>query len=198
MGRWLLYGVSKFALWLVFRLGFGLEVRGQAHVPRRGAFLLASNHVSHLDPPVVGVACPRRLTFLARASLFDHALLGAFLRRLHPRASARNLETRLRWMLKETPAGSIGWRLDPAILNPSRTPDPPSRTWTALEAVRCPTLVVRGALSDILMRDMCELMVKRVPGSRWVEIPDAAHMVLEDNPAACAAAMLEFLATVPA
>ena len=122
----------------------------------------------------------------------------AFLRRLHPRASARNLETRLRRMLKETAAGSIGWRLDPAILNPSRTPDPPSRTWTALEAVRCPTLVVRGALSDILMRDMCEQMVKRVPGSRWVEIPDAAHMVLEDNPAACAAAMLEFLATVPA
>ena len=97
-----------------------------------------------------------------------------------------------------TAAGSIDWRLDPAILNPSRTPDPPSRTWRALEAVRCPTLVVRGALSDILMRDMCELMVKRVPGSRWVEIPDAAHMVLEDNPAACAAAMLEFLATVPA
>lgn len=122
----------------------------------------------------------------------------AFLRRLHPRASARNLETRRRWTLKEMTGGSIGWRLDPAILNPSRTPDPPSRTWTALEALRCPMLVVRGALSDILMRDMCEKMVKLVPGSRWIEVPDAGHMVLEDNPAACTAAMLEFLATVTA
>ncbi|MBI2104835.1 MAG: 1-acyl-sn-glycerol-3-phosphate acyltransferase, partial [Candidatus Omnitrophica bacterium] len=74
---------SKFLLWLFFRVGFGLEVVGQEHVPKRGAFLVASNHVSYLDPPLIGVACPRRLRFMARADLFRHLLLGAFLRGVH-------------------------------------------------------------------------------------------------------------------
>lgn len=76
----LAYAVSKFVLWLFFRLGFGLEVTGAEHVPRTGGFVLASNHVSYLDPPLLGAACPRRLRFMARASLFHHWLLGAFMR----------------------------------------------------------------------------------------------------------------------
>ncbi len=78
MKRFCYYGV-KFVLWLVFRLGFGLEVRGQEHLPATGPFVVASNHISYLDPPVLGVASPRRLTFMARANLFDAPLLGAFL-----------------------------------------------------------------------------------------------------------------------
>ena len=58
---WWFYDLSKFVLWLFFRAGFGLEVVGREHVPRSGAFLVASNHVSYLDPPLVGAACPRRL-----------------------------------------------------------------------------------------------------------------------------------------
>ena len=76
----LAYAVSKFILWLFFRLGFGLEVTGSEHVPRTGSFVLASNHVSYLDPPLLGAACPRRLRFMARASLFTHWLLGTFMR----------------------------------------------------------------------------------------------------------------------
>lgn len=74
------YLLTKFICWLVFRLGFGLEVTGQAHVPTSGAFILASNHVSYLDPPLTGAACPRQLRFMARADLFDQPLLGTFLR----------------------------------------------------------------------------------------------------------------------
>lgn len=77
------YHLVKAILWVVFRLGFGLEVRGRAHVPRRGPFILASNHVSFLDPPLLGAACPRRLSFMARATLFTHGLLGAFMRGVH-------------------------------------------------------------------------------------------------------------------
>lgn len=77
------YDLTKLVLWLAFRLGFGLEVVGREHVPRTGAFILASNHVSYLDPPLVGAACPRRLRFMARTDLFDRPLLGAFLRAVH-------------------------------------------------------------------------------------------------------------------
>ncbi|MBI3321112.1 MAG: 1-acyl-sn-glycerol-3-phosphate acyltransferase [Candidatus Omnitrophica bacterium] len=58
----LAYSLSKCVCWLVFRLGFGLEVRGQHHVPRRGS------------------ACPRRVRFMARATLFRHPVAGTFFR----------------------------------------------------------------------------------------------------------------------
>ena len=74
------YAFSKFILWLIFRFRFGLQVRGQEHVPRRGPFIIACNHISFLDPPVMGVACPRRLRFMARADLFGKPLLGPYLR----------------------------------------------------------------------------------------------------------------------
>ena len=77
--KWLVYDVTKLVCWLVFRFRFGLEVSGQQHVPARGAFIAASNHVSFLDPPLVGVTCPRRLRFMARADLYHHPRLAMFL-----------------------------------------------------------------------------------------------------------------------
>lgn len=78
--RHLPYAFVKWLSWLILRLGFQLTVVGQAHVPRQGPFIVASNHLSYLDPLVVGVACPRRLHFLARADLFHHPLMWLFLR----------------------------------------------------------------------------------------------------------------------
>ena len=82
MNYWF-YDLVKFVLQLFFRLGFGLEVSGREHVPKRGAFIVAANHVSFLDPPLVGAVCPRRLRFLARTDLYRRPLLGAFLRGVH-------------------------------------------------------------------------------------------------------------------
>lgn len=76
----LAYALVKLVCWAVLRLAFGLEVHGRHHVPPRGAFVVASNHFSYLDPLVVGVACPHRLTFMARQTLFDSLLMGLFLR----------------------------------------------------------------------------------------------------------------------
>lgn len=73
------WDLSKLFLWLLFRLRFDLRVTGQEHVPRTGPCILAINHTSHLDPPVVGVACPRRMIFMAKTELFK-GLLGAYLR----------------------------------------------------------------------------------------------------------------------
>jgi 1-acyl-sn-glycerol-3-phosphate acyltransferase len=75
-----LYGLSQLVCRLFFRLGFGLEIRGREHIPRRGAFILASNHFSYLDPPLIGSSCPRRVAFMARSNLFRHPVLGAYLR----------------------------------------------------------------------------------------------------------------------
>ena len=119
----------------------------------------------------------------------------AFIRKLHSKPSEENIRTRLKWMLKESPEGKIVWRLDKAILNPALRPDPPERVWSLLEKIKCPTLIVRGGVSDVLTVETCEKMVKVIPGSRWVEVPDAGHMVIEDNPQAFNAAVLDFLQT---
>ena len=74
------YFPVKFFCWLFFRLRFGLEVTGQEYVPRRGGVIIASNHISFFDPPLVGVSCPRRLRFMARADLFTHPALAFFMR----------------------------------------------------------------------------------------------------------------------
>jgi len=45
-----------------------------------GGYVVASNHVSFLDPPLVGIAFPENIYFFARKSLFDNAIFGWVLR----------------------------------------------------------------------------------------------------------------------
>ena len=57
------------------RLGGGWRVVGIENVPRTGAVILAPNHVSLLDPPLVGVTAGRRPFIMAKAELF-HGIMG--------------------------------------------------------------------------------------------------------------------------
>lgn len=70
------YAMSKF----IFRLTYGsvwrLSVHGANHVPLTGALIVAPNHVSFADPPVVGCSLPRPLYFMAKEDLFRLPILG--------------------------------------------------------------------------------------------------------------------------
>ncbi|HEV2358339.1 MAG TPA: lysophospholipid acyltransferase family protein [bacterium] len=68
----------------LLKLGFGLEVTGEEHVPRSGPVILAANHGSQIDPLVVAAAVPRRCTFLAAAELLTMPVLGALIRPFRP------------------------------------------------------------------------------------------------------------------
>jgi cytidylate kinase len=59
------YATMKMLAVAVMRGLFRLEAQGAEHVPACGPLLLVANHSSVLDPPIVGGACPRQLTFLA-------------------------------------------------------------------------------------------------------------------------------------
>lgn len=64
IGYWLLYSIARF--------GMGLRIEGRQFVPRTGALIVASNHLSNIDPPIVGVGVGvRELHFLARHDLFE-------------------------------------------------------------------------------------------------------------------------------
>lgn len=56
------------------RLVWRLEVHGASDVPLEGATIIAPNHLSLLDPPLIGCACPRELRFIAKAELFRYGL----------------------------------------------------------------------------------------------------------------------------
>ena len=56
-----------------------LEAHGNEHVPRKGGVLLLSNHVSYLDPFIVGITARREFYFMARDSIFKVPLIGKLL-----------------------------------------------------------------------------------------------------------------------
>lgn len=60
----------------VFRTLFGLRIEGQENVPAEGPFILASNHQSWFDPPVIGACSPREIFYAAKKELFDTFILG--------------------------------------------------------------------------------------------------------------------------
>ncbi|MCH7472538.1 1-acyl-sn-glycerol-3-phosphate acyltransferase [bacterium] len=67
-------------LWPLAKLFFWLKAEGIRNVPRRGGALIASNHLSHLDPPLLGLACPRMVVHMAKKELFARPLLQWYLK----------------------------------------------------------------------------------------------------------------------
>lgn len=59
---------------------FDFRVIGAEKLPIAGPAIIASNHVSFLDPPFVGIAFDEVVHSFARKSLFNHPLMGAVLR----------------------------------------------------------------------------------------------------------------------
>ena len=84
-----LYAVLKVPAVAIARTMFRLESRGRENVPATGAVLLAANHSSVLDPPLIGSATDRQLSFLAKAELFDLPLFGGLIRRVNARPIRR-------------------------------------------------------------------------------------------------------------
>jgi len=59
-----------------------IEVRGTREVPA-GPWILACNHLSHFDPPLIAGAFSRPIDFLAMRELFQPAWFGALMRKCH-------------------------------------------------------------------------------------------------------------------
>ncbi len=70
LGKRLWYDFLRLACRLVGVTVFRIRVRGREFLPTTGGGLILSNHQSHLDPLLIGLACDRRMNFVARKSLF--------------------------------------------------------------------------------------------------------------------------------
>lgn len=69
---------------LQFFLFFAFRIRctGRENIIKSGGFILAVNHKSFLDPILAGIACPRQLSFMAKAELFKNKFFGGLISRL--------------------------------------------------------------------------------------------------------------------
>jgi 1-acyl-sn-glycerol-3-phosphate acyltransferase len=62
---------------------FSFRAFGQENIIEDGPAIMAANHQSYLDPPLVGITCRNELYFLARKTLFEKRLLGPLISRVN-------------------------------------------------------------------------------------------------------------------
>ena len=93
--------------------------------------------------------------------------------------------------------GRLYWHWDPKFLAPAHRLNPQDyqeRMDAATRRVRVPTLLVRGAMSDIVTEEAAEALRRTIPGSEVVDVAGAGHMVAGDRNDAFNAAIRSFLA----
>ena len=80
-------------------------------------------------------------------------------------------------VVRQNADGSWRFHYDPRIAEPYRRnmPDKDVELWPMWDAIRCPTLVIRGALSDLLSKATAEAMTQRGPKARLVELAGVGH-----------------------
>jgi 1-acyl-sn-glycerol-3-phosphate acyltransferase len=76
------YDFAKFSVWALASVLWRARVYGTQNVPARGPLIIACNHVSYLDPPILGSFCPRRISYMAKKELFVIPVLGGMIRAL--------------------------------------------------------------------------------------------------------------------
>ena len=78
----MLYRFCRACVQLLCKIFFNIEVQGKETIPKNKALIVASNHISLLDPIVVGAAFPSRLYFLAKEELFKNKLFSLLIKNL--------------------------------------------------------------------------------------------------------------------
>ena len=65
------------------KIAFQYQAFGQENIIEDGPAIMAANHQSYLDPPLVGITCRKELYFLARKTLFRNKIFGPILSRVN-------------------------------------------------------------------------------------------------------------------
>jgi pimeloyl-ACP methyl ester carboxylesterase len=123
----------------------------------------------------------------------------------YPVARGNVLQRMARHGLSRRDDGRFELKMDPALRGgfgaPESSADADAREketaaalWDALARIPCPTLVVRGAASDILSPEVADRMVEEVlPNGRLAVVGRAGHSVMTDNPEGFRDAVADFV-----
>lgn len=84
-GNGFFYWLIRSVLYILYRCFFRFQYAGSLNVPPQSdprGVILAPNHASYLDPPILGISLKRRVTYLAKEYLFKHWFVGFVLRNI--------------------------------------------------------------------------------------------------------------------
>ncbi|MFA6848934.1 MAG: lysophospholipid acyltransferase family protein [Selenomonadaceae bacterium] len=70
------YRFLQFVLRVFFKLFFRAEIIGRENVPTDGGIILAANHTSNFDPPLLAAFLRRPVSYMAKQELFDVPIFG--------------------------------------------------------------------------------------------------------------------------
>jgi esterase len=170
------------------------------------AIAYASRHAARLDALVLVDVGPetraegaRRIAeFIAAPAEFDS--IDAVVERalsFNPARDARLLRRSLQQNLRSMPDGRLTWKHDRRHRSKVDVDEARRRRqalWTEIPKISCPTLVVRGARSDVFHDEDAEKLAQTLPRGEWVRVEAAGHTVQGDNPKGLVAALGPFLA----
>ena len=71
---------SRFVLYVFCLVWFRLSIKGKENLPGYGKYIFSSNHASHLDPILCGLANPWPLNYIAKKELFDIPVIGKLIK----------------------------------------------------------------------------------------------------------------------
>ena len=114
----------------------------------------------------------------------------------NPRRDPQILRRSLMHNLRRQPDGSWSWKYDRRRfqqMGGDRHAAERRGLADGLVRVTCPTLVVRGAESDVFHQEDAEHLAKSLPNGRQITIGQAGHTVQGDNPKDLVAALRDFL-----
>lgn len=79
----MIYSLLRLLFLLIFKVLFRWEVSGAENIPKSGGTIIASNHISLWDPPVIGTAMQRQIHFMAKEELFKIPVFNSVIRKLN-------------------------------------------------------------------------------------------------------------------
>ncbi|MEQ6376207.1 lysophospholipid acyltransferase family protein [Bacillaceae bacterium S4-13-58] len=79
----MLYKFGKFLCSVIFRPIYHIKIHGKEKVPKSGPVIICSNHISNIDPLIVGITSPRVIHFMAKEELFKNNWIGWILKNVN-------------------------------------------------------------------------------------------------------------------
>lgn len=173
----------------------GLAAIGYAgrHAARLGALVLVD------VGPEIRIEGSRRIADFIAAPAEFKSIDAAVARALsfNPRRDARLLRRSLLHNLRRLPDGTLTWKHDRrhrGQVDLDEWARQRHALWAEIPKITCPTLVVRGARSDVFHDEDAAKLARSLPRGEWVRIEGAGHTVQGDNPKALVAELRRFLA----
>jgi len=77
------YYVVRALLWLLLKVFWRMEIIGIENLPESGGLIIASNHVSYLDPAVLAASSKRKIYFITKKEVFKNSFVSFIFKNLN-------------------------------------------------------------------------------------------------------------------